>query len=66
MENTFNSDISDAIKISNTEGNESDINSEVMFKIPDSVFTQDVYDTPNPTNGAGNLYERFMKVMSVR
>ena len=28
MENTFNSDISDAIKISNTEGNESDINSE--------------------------------------
>ena len=28
MENTFNSDISDAIKISNTEGNESDVNSE--------------------------------------
>ena len=45
---------------------ENDINSEVMFKIPDSVFMQDVYDTPNPTNGARNLYERFMKVMSVR
>ena len=28
MENTFNSDISDAIKISNTEGNESDVNSD--------------------------------------
>ena len=28
MENTFNSDISEGIKISNTEGNESDVNSE--------------------------------------
>ena len=28
MENIFNSEISDAIKVSNTEGNETDINSE--------------------------------------
>ena len=28
MENTFSSEISDAINVSNTEGNETDINSE--------------------------------------